>query len=157
MKTKYTHCTLLNGCIDMEPQPGMTVTVENGRITGIDPCGQDEKGGRFIDLNGRYLMPGLINLHVHLPGGGEPKKKEQDNTKMAKLVMSNPLTRQIGRKICENYAKTELLSGVTTIRTVGGLGDLDAKIRDRILSGKADGPRMLVSRSEERRVGKECM
>lgn len=59
--------------------------------------------------------------------------------------MSNPLTRKIGMKLCENYAKTELMSGVTTIRTVGGLGSLDAKIRDRILEGKADGPRMLVS------------
>lgn len=145
MKTKYTHCTLLSGMEDMEPQPDMTVTVENGRIAHIAPAGGDTEGGRTINLDGRYLMPGLINLHVHLPGGGEPKKKEQDNTKMAKLVMSNPLTRSIGRKLCENYAKTELLSGVTTIRTVGGLGDLDAKIRDRILAGKTDGPRMLVS------------
>lgn len=64
---------------------------------------------------------------------------------MAKLVMSNPLTRKIGMKLCEDYARTELLSGVTTIRTVGGLGNLDSKIRDRILAGKTDGPRMLVS------------
>ena len=37
--------------------------------------------------------------------------------------------------MCENYAKTELLSGVTTIRTVGGLGNFDAIIRDRVEIG----------------------
>lgn len=145
MKTNFMHCTILNGTEEMEPQQDMTVTVENNVIVKISPTTGTGETGRCIDLKGRYLMPGLINLHVHLPGGGEPKKKEQDNTKMAKLVMSNPLTRKIGMKLCENYAKTELMSGVTTIRTVGGLGSLDAKIRDRILEGKADGPRMLVS------------
>lgn len=90
-------------------------------------------------------MPGLINLHVHLPGSGFPKKKEQDSTKAAKLVMSNPLTRMVGMKMCEGFAKTELMSGVTTIRTVGGLGNFDSMIRDKINAGKIVGPRMLVS------------
>ena len=90
-------------------------------------------------------MPGLINLHVHLPGSGYPKKKPQDSAKAAKFVMKNALTRALGRRLCEHYAKTELLSGVTTIRTVGGLGNFDSTIRDRIDAGKIAGPRMLVS------------
>lgn len=59
--------------------------------------------------------------------------------------MKNALTRALGRRLCEHYAKTELLSGVTTIRTVGGLGNFDSTIRDRIDAGKIAGPRMLVS------------
>ncbi|XCP85150.1 amidohydrolase family protein [Roseburia hominis] len=145
MKTTYIHATLLDGTEHMTPQKDMTVVVENGKIKEIGHDVPILAGSKVVDLGGRYLLPGLINLHVHLPGGGEPKKKEQDNTKAAKLVMSNALTRKIGMKLCENYAKTELLSGVTTIRTVGGLGELDSKIRDRIKAGKIIGPRMLVS------------
>lgn len=47
-------------------------------------------------------------------------------------------------KMCEGYAKTQLMSGVTTIRTVGGVEDVDTKIRDAVLAGKIDGPRILA-------------
>ncbi len=47
-------------------------------------------------------------------------------------------------KMCEGYAKTQLMSGVTTIRTVGGVEDVDTKIRDAILDGKMEGPRILA-------------
>jgi len=47
-----------------------------------------------------------------------------------KLITANALTRRIGVKLCEGYAKTELLSGVTTIRTVGGVADFDTITRD---------------------------
>ena len=145
MKTSYIHCTLLDGTENMTPQEDMTIVVEDGRFIEIGHRMPAPVGSKVMNLEGRYLLPGLINLHVHLPGGGEPKKKKQDSTKAAKLVMSNALTRKIGMKLCENYAKTELMSGVTTIRTVGGLGEFDSRIRDRIGEGKIVGPRMVVS------------
>lgn len=87
----------------------------------------------------------MINLHVHLPASGKPKEKQQDNVKAVKLVTSNGLTKWVGRKMCESYAKTQLLSGVTTIRTMGGVLNFDSVIRDRIASGAVVGPRILAA------------
>lgn len=44
-----------------------------------------------------------------------------------------------------NFAKIELMSGVTTIRTVGGIAHYDSKLRDEILKGKVIGPRIVAS------------
>jgi imidazolonepropionase-like amidohydrolase len=44
-----------------------------------------------------------------------------------------------------NYAQIALMSGQTTIRTVGGLKDLDTRVRDEINAGKYNGPRIIAS------------
>ena len=100
---------------------------------------------KIIDLNNRYVLPGLINMHVHLPGSGMPKDTNRQNKESVDKLLSHKLTRYIVYKLCAKYAKIELLSGVTTIRTVGGLADIDSKIRDNIKKGKLVGPRILAS------------
>ena len=89
-------------------------------------------------------MPGLINLHVHIPGSGKPTKKQADTKKLVKLITSNGLMRKIGMNLCASYARTELMSGVTTIRSVGGIQDFDSRLRDQINQGKIVGPRILA-------------
>lgn len=59
--------------------------------------------------------------------------------------MSTSLTRAIAYRMVADFAKDELLSGVTTIRTVGGLGDFDTRLRDEIKTGTKIGPRILAS------------
>ena len=59
--------------------------------------------------------------------------------------MSTSLTRAIAYRMVAGFAKDELLSGVTTIRTVGGLGDFDTRLRDEIKAGSKIGPRILAS------------
>lgn len=141
MKTVYTNVNILNGTKDMVLQENMMLTVENGRIVSIEEA-KDTTTNNIIDLQGKYLIPGLINLHIHTPGTGFPKKKESDSTKLAKLIMSNKLLQQIGKMICRSALKTELLSGTTTVRTVGGLGHFDSQLRDEINGGKSIGPRV---------------
>lgn len=89
-------------------------------------------------------MPGLINMHVHLAGNGKPQKKQRDNAKLVNFLMSNPLTRAIAHNMVRGFAEMELLSGVTTIRTVGGIRDFDTRVRDEINCGKKRGPRILA-------------
>ena len=59
--------------------------------------------------------------------------------------MSNGLTKAIAYNMVCGFAKDELYSGVTTIRTVGGLGDFDTRLRDDIAAGKKPGPRILAA------------
>ena len=90
-------------------------------------------------------MPGLINMHVHLAGSGKPQKKQRDNEKLVRTILSTALTRKIAYQMVCGFARTELMSGVTTIRTVGGLADFDTRLRDEIAAGRRVGPRILAA------------
>jgi len=142
MKKVYKNVNILNGTKNMELQENMMLTVEDGKITEIK---QNDPSVEGEDLKGKYIIPGLINLHVHTPGTGFPKKKQTDSKKVAKLMMSNKFLQNIGRKMCKDAVQTELLSGTTTIRTVGGLAHFDSELRDKVNAGQLDGPRILSS------------
>ena len=135
----------------MQVQEGQVILVGNERITEILPAEEAGKrnlkasGYEEIDLQGKYILPGLINMHVHLAGNGKPQKKQRDNEALVKKIMSNGLTKAIAYNMVCGFAKDELYSGVTTIRTVGGLGDFDTRLRDDIAAGKKPGPRILAA------------
>lgn len=136
---------LLDGTRDMAPQSGKIVYINGSKIERIADGTTVDAGYQAVDVSGKYIMPGLINLHVHLPASGKPKKKASDPKKLVKLITANALTRKIGIKMCEGFAKAELLGGVTTIRTVGGVADFDTIIRDQAAAGKILSPRVLAS------------
>ena len=151
MKYIFTNGKILNGTKDMQVQEGQVILVENERITELLPTEEAGKrnlaasGYEEIDLQGKYILPGLINMHVHLAGNGKPQKKQRDNEALVKKIMSNGLTKAIAYNMVCGFAKDELYSGVTTIRTVGGLGDFDTRLRDDIAAGKKPGPRILAA------------
>lgn len=151
MKYVFTNGKILNGTKDMQVQEGQVILVENERITEILPAEEAGKrnlkasGYEEIDLQGKYILPGLINMHVHLAGNGKPQKKQRDNEALVKKIMSNGLTKAIAYNMVCGFAKDELYSGVTTIRTVGGLGNFDTRLRDDIAAGKKPGPRILAA------------
>lgn len=137
MKYALINGKILNGHQDMEVETGKAIFIENEKIVAIEPYRNLDKSYQIIDLQGKYILPGLINMHVHLAGNGKPQKKQKDNEKTVKMLMSNPLSRKITYKVVSNFAKIELMSGVTTIRTVGGIAHYDSKLRDEILKEKS--------------------
>lgn len=145
MKYALINGKLLDGTENMQVREGVSILVENGFIKDIAENGADLSGYEKIDLKGKYIMPGLINMHVHLAGNGKPQKKQRDNEKLVNKILSTSLTRAVAYNLVSSFAKTELLSGVTTIRTVGGLGNFDTRLRDDINSGKKQGPRILAA------------
>lgn len=135
---------LLDGTLNMKLQECVDILVEDGVITSI---GKDlNYNGKIIDQSGKYVLPGLINMHVHLPGSGKVGGKKVANLQgLVKVIKTNSLTKEIGLFICASGAKKQVLSGVTTLRAVGGVGDLDTTLAKRIKNKKAVGPRILAS------------
>lgn len=142
MKYVITNAKVLNGHKDMQVEEGKYIHVQNGLIEEISDT--QEPGYEVIDLKGKYLLPGLINMHVHLAGNGAHSGKQKDNKKTVDFLFSNPITKAIAYKMVCNFAKLELYGGVTTIRTVGGLKDLDTRLREEIKAGSKTGPAILA-------------
>lgn len=145
MKKAFINGIILDGSENMQPQTGLSIITEGESIIDIVPAGSESADCEKIDLGGKYIMPGLINLHLHLPASGRPKKKQSDVTKLVKIVTANALMRRVVELVCAANAKTQLMSGVTTIRTVGGIMEFDGKIRDGINSDRLVGPRILAA------------
>lgn len=174
MKLAFINATLLDGTPNMAPIPGTTVLVNGDRIERIitnsspdatpTPDGSADSTStqsannsadsvdlddyEIIDLNGSYLLPGLINLHAHLAPSGKPpkeRKKPIDYKKLFALITSNRLVKHFVKEVMADCAKTELYSGVTTLRTAGGVLDFDSQIRDEIFAGKRKGPRLITA------------
>ena len=145
MKYALKNAVILDGTKDMEPLRGQSVLVEGETIVGLVSAGSEPMGFEPVDLSGKYLMPGLFNMHVHLAGSGKPQKKQRDNEKLVKTIMGSGLTRAVAYSMVRGFARDELMSGVTTIRTMGGLGNFDSRLRDEIAAGRQDGPRILAA------------
>lgn len=145
MKYAFVNGLLLDGSADMQPRAGLALLTEGARIREIVPCRPSYEGYEVVDLKGQYLMPGLINLHVHLPASGKPHKKLISDALLVHTMTSTPYTRHIVEKLCAANALTQLMSGVTTLRTMGGVQDMDTAARDKIAAGLLDGPRILAA------------
>ena len=149
MNYAFIHGNLLDGKEDMTVQSGVSLLVREEKIEAILPEGEPVPSGyEIVDLEGGYLLPGLINLHVHLASGGKPPKenaKPVDYKKLFSLLSGSRLVRYVLRKQGAGFAKDALMSGVTTIRAVGGILDLDGQNRDAVNSGKQIGPRILAA------------
>ncbi len=106
---------------------GKVVVVENGFVS---PEGNDE----LIDLKDKTVTPGLIDLHVHVEGETSPDR-------YLKRFTSNPADVAYD---AATYMKKTLLSGVTTVRDLGGSG-VNVSLRNAINRGKVEGPRILTA------------
>ena len=145
-RTAYINANVLDGAADMQVRENHAVIVSGQAIEAIRPMAEaDTAGCEVVDLHGAWMAPGLINMHVHLAGNGKPQKKQRDNEALVNAIMSTKLTRNLAYKLVCEYARLELHSGVTTIRTVGGLGSFDTRARDDAEAGRIEGPRILAA------------
>lgn len=145
MKYAYVNGIILDGSMEMIPQKNRVILTSGKFIEKIVDAESDFRGYEVVDLEGQYILPGLINLHVHLAGSGKPKNNSSDARRLVKLITRNALTNAVGRSMVKGFAKTALMSGTTTVRTVGGIADYDTRVREEIRAGQCIGPRILAS------------
>jgi imidazolonepropionase-like amidohydrolase len=117
------------------PATDMTIIVENDRITGVQQGFVEAEGATVIDLRNKFVLPGLMDMHVHLQGQLGP-----DNDRDA-LKMSDQLMQM--RSI--HYAMNTLKAGFTTVRDVGSSSQEMYAMRDAINNGWIDGPRIIAA------------
>jgi imidazolonepropionase-like amidohydrolase len=129
------HMTLIDGTGN-PPQQHMLLAIQDGRIiyAGDEANweAQPEEETTLLDLSGRYVLPGLIDCHVHLAGNGAPDGRLQGNTGWAALLMLK-------------HVQNSLAAGITTVRDVGGQHGLEFAVRRAIEQGLWAGPRMQLS------------
>lgn len=135
---------ILDGHKLMKPVPAKAIIIDEEKIQDIIDEADVPEGAEAVDLGGQYLLPGLINLHVHLPANGVPTKKKINYKKVARLLRFG-LVRAAIRKYCAKNAFDQLMSGVTTIRAVGGVLNMDTQLRNDINNGEIVGPRILAA------------
>ena len=143
---------VLDGTLDelgqMAVHDGWAVIAEGDRLTAVGELTTAALfGHEIVDLAGAYVLPGLINLHAHLPATGKPPKanaKPVNYKRLFDTLSKVPPALAYFMRMEKGSARNQLLSGVTTLRTVGGVMDHDGQIRDQVDAGKAVGPRMLV-------------
>ena len=131
-KTLIHAGSLIDGRTDTV-RKSVTVTVEGDRITGIaDGFTAPGAGDTLIDLQNATLLPGLMDLHVHLTGESSP-------TSYTERFFLNPADLALRSTV---YARRTLLAGFTTVRDLGASDNLNNSLRDAIAKGWVVGPRI---------------
>jgi imidazolonepropionase-like amidohydrolase len=126
------HCgTLIDGKSN-DAQSQVTIVVEGNKITSIDKgfikAGKDDK---LIDLSKKTVMPGLIDMHVHLEGETNKDQALQRFTmNKADVAFKSTI-----------FAKKTLMAGFTTVRDLGGSG-VNTSLRNAVNQGIIVGPRI---------------
>lgn len=119
------------------PRGASTLLIRNGKIEAVRDgfVGASEyPGAKLIDLRERFVLPGLIDSHVHL----DSDKAGQEGL-LESLTHSDPY---FAYEAAVNARKT-LEAGFTTVRNLGNSGGVTLALRDAIAAGKVPGPRIM--------------
>ena len=113
------------GVVDMTgapPRADQTLIIEKQRITALGPSDSTEipRGAQILDARGKFLIPGLVDMHIHLTAAGEPDGSRKF---IVPLLLAN---------------------GITGVRDMGGYVDSIFPLRKEIAEGKRLGPQIVT-------------
>jgi imidazolonepropionase-like amidohydrolase len=117
-----THVTVIDATGE-PPRPDMTVLIGDHRIVGVGDSrsGSIPRNARVIDGSGKFLIPGLVDSHVHLTAAGEPNGSRRF---FLPLLLAN---------------------GITTVRDMGGYLESLTPLRREISREKLLGPQIFFA------------
>ena len=118
-----------------DPVANQSILIRNERIEAIEDGFVSPDGANIIDLSDDFVMPGLIDSHVHLQGELSPEGR----------LLEVTLNSADSALDAARHARTTLMAGFTTVQEVGGELEASTGLRDAIRDGDVIGPRMRVS------------
>jgi imidazolonepropionase-like amidohydrolase len=131
-QTTLIHAGQLLDRPGQRPRGRSTIVVRGGRIAEVrDGFAQPAAGEQVVDLSDRYVLPGLIDMHVHLYSEGDPLKARLEG--QTRDYEDSVL-------IAARNARITLEAGFTTVRDLGGEARGIATLRDFINAGELPGP-----------------
>ncbi len=134
-QTTHLHCGQLFDATSNELQSKMTIVVEGNKITNVAKGYLRAADSiTVIDLKDQTVMPGLMDMHVHIEGQSSP-------TRYVEQFRMNPEDVALRATI---YTKRTLDAGFTTVRDLGGSG-VNVSLRNAINQGFIVGPRIVTA------------
>ncbi len=136
----FQHVTLIDGR-GHAPRADMSVVVQDGRFVEVAPTAQaGPPMGRVIDGRGKYLIPGLMDIHIHLKGFSRAGK--------AWTTANRPASGgdwTVDRKVGEQALASFLYAGVTTVLDVGNIPENILPLRADERAGKILAPHIFAT------------
>ncbi len=114
----------------------VNVVVDGNRIVEVTTAPVDETDAKVYDFSDKFVMPGLIDSHVHIGLNGEPTSAVLD------MITLSDAERTIKAML---NAQASMMGGFTTLRDEGCAAFIDVALRNAINAGKIWGPRLFVS------------
>ena len=134
-QTTYLHCGQLFDATDESLQSKMTIVVEGNKIVRVEAgYTRPGEGGIAIDLKDQTVMPGLMDMHVHIEGESSPTRY------MDQFRLDPP---DVALRATQ-YTQRTLEAGFTTVRDLGGTG-VNVSLRNAIDRGYVIGPRIVTA------------
>jgi imidazolonepropionase-like amidohydrolase len=133
---RVIHAGTLIAVPGQAPSKNATVIVRGSKIAEIRPGFVDVPGAEVIDLRSATVMPGFIDMHVHLRG--------LDDRMQARLQAANR-DYEDEAFTAMSHARKTLLAGFTTVRDLGNDPRLIFSLRDAINQGMFAGPTIVAA------------
>jgi imidazolonepropionase-like amidohydrolase len=131
----YLHCGQLIDVKQLQVLKEKTVVIEGNKIVEvIDGYAKAGANDKIIDLKSSTVMPGLMDMHVHLENETSPNRYLEGFTQNEAEVAFGSL----------KFAQISLLSGFTSVRDLGGSG-VNIAMRKAVQKGQIIGPRIYTA------------
>jgi imidazolonepropionase-like amidohydrolase len=135
-QTTYIHCGKLVDTQSGKILSEQTIIVEGNKIVDVSDgyLTTRRKDVNYIYLKDKVVMPGLIDMHVHIENEFSPK------TRLERYIL-NEADVALNSTV---FVKETLMAGFTTVRDLGGTG-VNVSVRNSVNAGKVVGPRILTA------------
>lgn len=129
------HAGRLVDVVNAEVLTERSIIIEGDRVVGVEAGYIKPRDARVLDLRGSTVMPGWLDMHVHIAS-------EQSPNRQVEAFTSDPVDHAYRSVV---YAQRTLMAGFTTVRDLGTRSGVAQSLRDAIAQGWVVGPRIFTA------------